>query len=521
MKLFTLLFIALALRLSAADVAQFGHFTPAKSDPATVAENSATLNTALDAVGKNGGGEVVLPAGTFYLSPTKDELAKGGGAAIHIRYDNVTLRGAGIGRTILRTHSDWSVVDGKVVRGSGLRIHGTGDPGAPRHGITLAGFELDGGAGFTGNFAWPASTKDGDGWDITHKGIILSADDCVDSVTLDSLYIHSYRGEEIYAGGIGLGKVRLSHVRADDTNASTFNITADFIAEDCEFGKSRFWAEIATLGRKKSGTFRRCWFHDASVTAVVLCQGDGGAQPYLFEACKFENTPGVFGIYGGVGGPVVIRGNTFTRAGVVLASSYSPGAKTNVNKGVLMENNTATHCSALASFTANASDWIIRKNTFSGLDPANPGLSTAVTYGAATISHCAITENQFTDCRTPEQSAWIKNERPLFAGNIYKNPERRSQQAIFTITAAQPKITPHFEEVTIYSSDPKAAPEFETANYPDGQLLTIRGGTAKAPVKFSPNASTFAVQSKHTLTGANTLRLRFDQKSSKWMEVAE
>ena len=503
-------------------VAEFGAFTADRNDPATVAANSITLNRALEAVGKHGGGEVVLPAGVYYLAPTEDEIEKrGGGAAIHIRRDHITLRGAGIGKTILRTRSEWSVVNGNVVRGSGIRIHGTGNPAWPRRGIVLADFELDGGAGFTGNFAWPASTKDGDGWDITHKGIILSADDCVDDVTLDSVYVHSYRGEEIYAGGITLGKVRLSHVRADDTNASTFNITADFIAEDCEFGKSRFWAEIATLGAKKSGTFRRCYFHDASVTALVLCQGDGGAQPYLIENCRFENTPGVFGLYGGVGGPVVIRGNTFTRAGTVLSSGYSPGAKTNVNKNVLMENNQAIHCERLVNFTANSTGWVVRKNTFTGLDPANPGLSTAAVYGAAAISHCVIADNQFADCRTPEQSAWVKGERPLFMGNTYTNPERRGTQGVFTITAGNAKVTPHFEEVTVYSGDPNAAIAFETSGYPDGQPLAVHGGSAEAPVKFIPGAASYAVKSKRTLTGANALHFRFDQRSSKWVEVTQ
>ena len=501
-------------------VTGFGPFTAGKNDPATIAENSVTLNRALDTVGKGGGGEVTLPAGVFYLAPAQDEIEKkGGGAAIHIRFDHLTLRGAGIGKTILRTRAEWSVVNGKVVRGSGIRIHGTDNPRAPRRGIVLAGFDLDGGAGFTGNFAWPASTKDGDGWDITHKGIILSSDDCVDDVTLDSVHVHGYRGEVIYAGGTGLGKVRLSHVCAEDTNASTFNITADFTAEDCEFGKSRFWVEIATLGTNKSGTFRRCYFHDASVTAVVLCQGDGGKQPYLFEDCRFENTPGVFGLYGGVGGPVVIRNNTFTRSGVILSSGYAPGAKVNVNKGVLMENNRAIHCAMLANFTANATGWVIRNNIFTGLDTHNPGLSTAGVYGAAEITHCAITDNQFADCRTPEQSAWIKNERPLFLRNSYNNTERRDTQGVFTITANQPKATPHFESVTVFSADPSAAVEFETSGYPDGQLLTVRGGSAKEPVIFSPGASSYSVKTKRALTGDGALHFRFDQKAAKWVEM--
>ena len=499
-------------------VGEFGAFTADKNDPATVSANTVTLNRALDEVGKSGGGSVVLPAGVYYLAPTENEIKGGGGAAIHIRHDHMTLRGAGIGKTVLRTRSEWTVEKGAVVRGSGIRIEGTHWEGGPRHDITLAGFELDGGAGFTGHFDWPASVKDGDGWDITHKGIILSVDDFVDDVTLDSVYVHGYRGEVIYAGGLGLGKVRLSHVKSEDTNASTFNITADFIAEDCEFGKGRFWVEIATRGSKKSGTFRRCRFHDASVTGIALCQGDGGAQPYLFEDCTFENAPGVFGMYGGVGGPVVIRGNTFTHAGTILSSGYSPGAIVNVNKGVLMEGNQAVHCGALVSFTAQATDWVIRKNTFSGLDPANPGLSTAVVYGAAVISHCAITDNQFTDCRTPEQSAWIKGERPLFLRNTYKNSEQRSLQGVFSITADQTKVTPHFEEVTVYSSDAKITPELETAGYPDGQELVIRGGKPDAPVKFSTKAASYTVKSQHSLKGAGSLHFKFDRKASKWVE---
>lgn len=501
------------------NVAEYGHFTPTKNDPTTVAENTVTLNRAIDKVEK--GGTVQMPGGVFYISPTEREIQEGGGTAIHIRRDHVTLRGAGIGKTVLRTRSEWSVVNGKVIRGSGIRIHGTGNTAFARKDITLAGFELDGGAGFTGKFDWPASTKDGDGWDITHKGIILAADDCVDDVTLDSIYVHGYRGEVIYAGGLSLGKVRLSHVKVADTNASCFNITGAFTAEDCDFGKSRFWVEIATRGSKKSGTFRRCAFHDASVTGIVLCQGDGSAQQYLFENCRFENAPGVFGLYGGVGGPVVIRNNTFTNAGNILNGGYSPGAVTNDNKNVLMENNQAVRCTMLVNFIARATGWTVRKNTFTGPDPQNPGLATSVVYGAATISGCAITDNQFTDCRTPEQSAGITNERPLFLRNLYKNSERRDTQAKFTITSAQPKATPHFEEITLYSGDPKVAVEFETTGYPDGQLLTVSGGTPDAPVRLIPGAASYAVQSKRSLKGAGALHFRFDKKTSKWVEIAQ
>jgi len=502
------------------NVTEFGPFVANATDPKTVAANSETINKALDKMGKGGGGEVVLPAGIFYVAPTRWEISEDGkAAAIHIRYDHLTLRGAGIGKTVLRTRSEWSVVDHKVVRGAGIRINGSYAPAWPRHDITLKGFELDGGAGFTGKFGWPASIKDGDGWDITHKGIILSWDDFVDDVTLDSIYVHDYRGEVIYAGGGGLGKVRLHRVTSASTNASTFNITADFVAEDCEFGKSRFWVEIGTRFEKKAGTFRRCHFHDASVIAIVLCQGDGKPQPYLFEDCTFENTPGVFGIFGGVGGPVTIRHNIFTNAGDILSSSNAGGTTNDDNKNVLMEDNQATRSEALVSLSGKATDWTIRKNTFVGRDAANPGLSTAVFYGTAKLHNCVIEDNQFSDCRTPEQTAPMFAERPLFQDNTYTNVERRSTHGTFCVAQGQPIPTPHFEEITLTAGTPAAPVELETKAYPDGQELLVKGGSPDAPVKFVPKAASYTVKTTRVLNGTRVLWFKYSKQESKWIEM--
>ena len=54
------------------------------------ADASAAINRAIEAVGKHGGGAVLLPAGTYRI----DDI-------VRIGYDNVVLRGAGSGRTVL------------------------------------------------------------------------------------------------------------------------------------------------------------------------------------------------------------------------------------------------------------------------------------------------------------------------------------------------------------------------------------------------------------------------------------
>ena len=81
--------------------------------------------------------------------------------------------------------------------------------------------------------------------------------------------------------------------------------------------------------------------------------------------------------------------------------------------------------------------------------------------------------------------------------------------------------TPHFEEMTIFAAEPAGAIEFETKGYPDGQELTVRGGTADAPVTFVPNAATYSVRTKRTLDGNGELRFKFGAKESKWMEITE
>jgi hypothetical protein len=498
---------------SSVGVAQYGPFTGDRADATTARQNAATLNRAVEAVGRAGGGTITLPAGTYYLCP---ENLEGDAVAVAIRQDAVTLAGAGIGKTILRTRSEWTIIHGRVVRGAGIRIYGTHDPVMPRRCIGFRDFEVDGGAGFTGHFGWPADIGTGDGWDITHKGFILSADDYVDDIVLENVYVHRYRGEAIYAGGSGLGRVKLRHVRSEDTNASTFNITASFTAEQCEFGKSRFWVEIGTRFPAKRGEFRKCWFHDASVTAIALAQGDGKPQPYLFEGCRFSRAPAVFGLYGGVGGPIVIRDNVFTDCGTILETGYAPNTETPVNRHVLMEGNTCERAGVLLSLYSSAQDFVVRSNRFTGRSAQNRGLSTSVMYGAVAMKGVRVAGNRFRDCRTPEQTAPVDGERPLFVDNVYENAESRDTEGVFTLNDTDRRVVPHYERVTGYAGQAGSTPQLETVGYPDGQILHIDGGTPSAAIRLMPGAETYSVPREVLLSGGAGVRLRYEAASRLW-----
>jgi hypothetical protein len=485
-----------------------------------VSANTRTLNTAIATVGSSAtGGTVCLPAGTYFLAPP--DLRAAEVTSVLIDVNNLTLWGAGMdgskGGTRLRTRSTWSLVDGNVVRGVGLWIKGT--PSLPaRQNITVRDLELDGGAGYTGNYGWPADPATGDGWDLSHKGIIVSANANVDNVTLERVWVHAYRGEVIYAGGSGMGRLTLRGVRSEDTNASTYNVTAQATVEDSYFGKSRFWIEIGTAFGGKSGTFRNNTFADASIQdGIALTQGDGGAQTYLFEGNRFERCPGAaFAFLGGIGGPVTVRGNTFVDCGgffTSLAPNPLPAADAR-NQNITFENNTLSGGPYLANFFGTDRTIVVRGNTFDG-----KGGATAVFYCCGNFQNLTVEGNTFKNLRGPERSGDFSGTRPLFQNNTYTNLEIREGQSSVRLYGDNGTLSPLFERSWV-TAQPGSVTGLilDVSRYPDGQETTIevRAGTVQLPA----SAPTYQLLAARTLTAGSQLRLRFNAAQNKWLEVS-
>src|SRR5271157_2431353 len=490
-------------------VTDYGAFTPTTSDSATVAQNNATINNAIVQVGSAGGGVICLPAGTFYIGPDP----RASDEAIVIDYNNITLGGAGVDKTILRTNGTWASVNGAVKRGHGILIKGTADCKTPRKNITLRDFELDGQAGWTGQYGWPADTATGDGWDITHKGIIPSWDACVDSVLLENLYVHNFRGEIMYVGGMGMGTLTVRNVKMGNTNGSDFNLYgANLLVEQCTFGgPSRFWCELCARQNQggypnNQAIFRNNAFDSAvGATAIVMCQGDFQTYAFVFDSNRISNSAyGAFAFYGGVAGPVTITNNTITDiSGGALEFGYAPGSiNSSNNANITFTNNTVTRGGCLANFYASAESVFVRNNQFTGKVVGSNNGATAVFYGAITCHNTFVENNSFTDCRTPEQTAQVTGERPLFGANTYVNNERRDQQASYWISAAAPKVTPHFEQVAVFTNTNNTIAQLETANYPDGQIVEVTGGSANAQVKFAAGQSSYTVSRDTSLNGS-------------------
>ena len=505
-------------------VTEYGPFTAEKSDAATIEQNNATINKAIEQLGQAGGGTIRLPEGTFHIGPDPSKSDR----AITIRYSNITLRGAGAARTILKTNGVWNRQHRR--RGHGIVVDGKG----PLANIALGDFELDGQDGWTGQYNWPASPETGAGWDIMHKGIAFIVGGNLDNVLLENLYVHRYRGEMLYVAGMSVGKMTVRHVKVNDTNASCFNLyAADLLVENCEFGgPSRFWAEL--LSRPNQGGFKanRMVFRnnkfwnviDRKINAgqIAICQGDFKPYSITFENNEMRDCPDVFGFYKGVAGPVTITGNRITNCGKMVLFGRSGGwINSDMNANITVENNTVTHGISLVAFSSNrAEDVVLRNNKFAGKSGKQLGESVAVIVeDGARINRTRVENNTFTDCRMPEQADRLVGERPLFVKNTYTNAPTRQGQWVTTITPASPLVTPRCEEVKILTDADNTVAALATAQYPDGQIITVTGGSRDKRVRFAAGQASYTVARDLTLDGRTTLYFSYDKANKKWVET--
>ena len=81
---------------------------PFSADPTGKADATTAIQQALDQVGKQGGGVVLLPAGTYRVKPQGSASA-----ALYLRHSNVVLRGAGRARSFI--FNDATAMRGKSI----------------------------------------------------------------------------------------------------------------------------------------------------------------------------------------------------------------------------------------------------------------------------------------------------------------------------------------------------------------------------------------------------------------------
>lgn len=509
-----MLYLLIYLFAGVHQVTEYGPFTAGSTDQAVKQQNKQTINRALEALAAEGGGTLQVPEGIYYFPA--------GGHAITIRGSNITLRGAGMYKTIFRTNGTWDTATRS--RSPGLLVAGSKDPGHPQRNIVLQDFELDGQSGWTGEYRWWTPEERKNGWDITHHGMDIAIDTWLDSVLIENVYVHRFKGELLYTGGMHVGKLTLRHVRSEDTNASTWNLYgAEALMDSCEFGgPCRFWAEACAranqIGYPHSGAvFRDCHFHDARGDngAIALAQGDSKTYSYTFERCRFENTAGygLFMFCGGVAGPVIIRDNIIRNCdgtrihgfGAVLDFEWGGGTvdSSKVNSHIEFAHNTVY--SSGGPLIDMSGSWIgkmgpevirhvaVKDNVFHGSDSTE-----VMTYGAQPswndhemteirMEDVSVTGNTFIHCKPPRQIGPVLGEGPVIKDNTYR--PRDADAPVSGVEAAR--------QVLVRALGQTAAARFRLVLQPSGEsedhfTTAVAGGkvvvTGNTPVALCRGA---------------------------------
>lgn len=167
--------------------------------------------------------------------------------------------------------TDWQIVEGKLWRGSGIFLRGLDpDSDATPPSVELVNMTLDGGCRRGSNYGFPASPADGDGWDLTHKGLWSENDRRTGDWRLTDTTIRRFRGEMIYQGGPDHGAIIGRGIVMGETNADILNPCG---------------TNIDIVGG---------YFYDGNAG----WEGWGGRQGRLIR-CTFENCRALGGMQGG------------------------------------------------------------------------------------------------------------------------------------------------------------------------------------------------------------------------------
>ena len=214
------------------------------------ADDTPSIQAAIDHIGRAGGGIVYLPAGVYRIQPQASVAVDRARAnALNIAWDNVTLRGDGpeLTRLVFRTfgggdptsryelHAWYPGVDRQVLwRGCAIHIAGGDSAERARRNIAIENLGIDGGVrpGNTGDRTWPADRTAPDGWDISHKGIYIQEDRHHRRIVVRNVHAHDFRGEIIYGGGRFIEDLLIEGCELHATNGDCISFSASAVVRD-------------------------------------------------------------------------------------------------------------------------------------------------------------------------------------------------------------------------------------------------------------------------------------------------
>ena len=190
----------------------------------------------------------------------------------------MTLSSSSVGGTILNFRNStgnpretgWQVVyspsagQDQVWRGGGLFLRCPASlPVAPaeRPAISLVDITLNGGIPMGSYYGFPARLSDGDGWDVTDKGIEVEPDRFSGDIRLIRSAVKGFRGELIFQAGENNGELFMRSAVLADTNGDVFqscgtNVDIDGLFATRAYATFEGWS--GRRGRIVNAVFEDC-----------------------------------------------------------------------------------------------------------------------------------------------------------------------------------------------------------------------------------------------------------------------
>lgn len=185
--------------------------------------------------------------------------------SITIQKGGLTLQGQSRSNTVLLGCGAWQLKGSNVYRGHMFGLVGPVTNNGP---LIFNNLTMDGGVpqGYTGYLGWPASTANGDGWDVTHDAVLdegtppLHADK-----TFMNCTITRWRGEQFKSVVANWdGQITISNCSFTEGDASGINFSFSHNIENCYF------ADLAEAMEFYQGYCSNiCYFQNSVITNMA------------------------------------------------------------------------------------------------------------------------------------------------------------------------------------------------------------------------------------------------------------
>lgn len=454
-----------------------------------------------------------------------------GGTALNFR--NNTGNSRETGWQVVRSAS---VNQDQVWRGGGLFLRCPSTlPVAPaeRPAVSLIDITLNGGIPRSNYHEWPARLADGDGWDLTDKGIEVEPDRFSGNIRLIRSTVKGFRGELIFQAGENTGELYMRSAVLAETNGDAFqscgtNVDIDGLVVTRAYATFEGWS--GRRGRIVNAVFEDCVstggmqggrLNTLSVNRNAPLRFADGQVPWLYLDAEFRNCGNVkFGSW--------TRGRLrLTDSPLLIDASglYSEGLH-DIDLDVLSQVDQLSDIMAVAlSGGATAGSKTLTdvqlRITCTRTEEArrNGRMHTQPVAYAGSIGPNVIIERSSGEAkRHSAPTAAVTDFHPCFRSNCWSRIVN-DWSGVYQDIAALPALSIRGDTMAIFAN---GAGDFAftlpTAGINDGHQLTLVNGSAIACCTLAANGAGAKLSARRVIAPGAQMRLRFAALDMVWRE---